>query len=490
MRTKLKARYIIGFDGIRHVYLNDAELVYENDRIIHVGKDFVGDCDHEFDYGKALISPGFIDLDALGDIDHWQISCEQPPEMEKSLIWSSDYYEKGSHDVQLKEEEAFKSLHAYVALIRNGVTTAMPITSVLCKGWAETRDEIEAAVHHAGKLGLRVYLGPSYQSGMRVVLPNGKMEVRFKEEEGKKGLDRAIRFAQEFDGAYGGLIHAVMVPERIETQTIENLKASKRAADELGCPVRLHAAQGLFEYNWILKKTGKTPIQLLDEIGFLGHRTCIPHAIYIHGYSGISECTQGDDLKLLSDTGTTVIHCPLVYARGGTVLESFSGYISAGVNMAMGTDTFPPDFLLNIRIGSYMARHVSGTVQGNRFADFFNAATLGGAKALGRDDIGRLCPGAKADIIVFDLNGIDVGPVDDPLRTVINSCTSREITTSVINGRMVMKNRVIESINEEQIIRRADAYAARMKKSYLERDYKLHSMNQLFPGSFKRIHTI
>lgn len=476
MRTKLKARYIIGFDGARHVYFDDAELVYEGEQIIYIGKAFSGSCDQEFDYGKAVISPGFIDLDALGDIDHWQISCEQPPEHEKSLLWSSQYYEKGPHDAHPNAEEAFKSLHAYSALIRNGITTAMPITSVLCKGWAETYEEIEAAAHHAGTLGLRVYLGPSYQSGMRVVLPDGKVEVRFKEEEGSKGLERAIRFAQSFDGAYGGLIHAVLVPERIETQTIENLKASKRAADELGCPIRLHAAQGLFECEWILKKTGKTPIQLLDEIGFLGPRTSIPHALY----------AQEHDIRLLSESGSTVIHCPLVYARSGIALESFSRYLVAGVNMAMGTDTFPPDFLLNIRLGSYMARHVSGAVDGNRFADFFNAATLGGAKALGREDIGRLAPGAKADIIVFDLQGIDVGPVDDPLRTVINSCTPREITTSIINGRIVMKDRRIDGIDERNMSARADSYIAKMKQSYLERDYQNHSQTQLFRGAFER----
>lgn len=433
MKTRLKAKWIIGFDGKRHVYLHDAELVYEGDSIIYVGKAFEGDCDKTVDYGEAIISPGFIDLDALGDIDHWQISCEQPAERDKSLLWSAEYYEGAPHDSNPPEDEAFKSLHAYIALIRNGVTTAMPITSVLCKEWAETYEEIEAAAHHAGRLGLRVYLGPSYQSGMRVVLPDGTVEVRYKEEEGRKGLERAVRFAEEFGGAYGGLINAVIVPERIETQTVENLKASKAAADSLGCPIRLHAAQGAFEYGWIREKTGRTSIQLLDDIGFLGRNTSIPHVLFTQGYSEIKEHVEGDDLKLIADSGTTVIHCPLVYARSGIALESFSRYRAAGVNMAMGTDTFPADFLLNIRIGSYMARRVTRSAEGNRFADFFEAATVGGAKALGRDDIGRLCPGAKADIIVFDMSGIDIGPIDDPLRTLVNSGTSLEITTSIIN---------------------------------------------------------
>lgn len=486
MKTKLKANCIIGFDGKHHVYLRNAELVYEGDRIIYVGKSFDGTCDEERDFGNALISPGFIDLDALGDIDHWNISCEQPSENMNSLMWSAEYYENGAHDSNSAEDEAFKSLHAYTALIRNGITTAMPITSVLCKGWAETYEEIEAAAHHAGKLGLRVYLGPSYQSGMRVVLPDGRVEVRFKEQEGREGLRRAVEFAEKFHGAYNGLIQGVLVPERIETQTVENLIETKKAADTLKCPIRLHAAQGAFEYQWIRgKHNGKTPIQLLSDIGFLGKMTSIPHVLYTQGYSDIKDKADGDDVKLLADSGTTVIHCPLVYARSGIALESFSRYRAAGVNLAMGTDTFPPDFLLNIKVGSYMARRVTHSVDGNRFSDFFEAATIGGAKALGRGDLGRLCAGAKADIIVFDMKGLDIGPIDDPLRTIINSGTSREITTSIIDGRTVMSDRKIEGINEKEMIIKAQSYIEKMKESYLERDYKKHKREELFPESFR-----
>ena len=100
-------------------------------------------------------------------------------------------------------------------------------------------------------------------------------------------LEWAIRFIKEFDGVYGGLVRGVLVPERIETQTEENLLATKAAADALGCRVRLHAAQGSFEYAWVRKRHGLTPLQYLDKIGFLGQTTLIPHAMYVPGYSAI-----------------------------------------------------------------------------------------------------------------------------------------------------------------------------------------------------------
>ena len=87
MRTKLKARYVLGYDGQDHVLLPDAEVVYEDDSILFVGRDFPGDCDQVVDHGESLISPGFIDLDALGDIAYGLLEWELPARYASSIIW-------------------------------------------------------------------------------------------------------------------------------------------------------------------------------------------------------------------------------------------------------------------------------------------------------------------------------------------------------------------------------------------------------------------
>ena len=494
MKTKLSAKYVVAFDGTRHTMMKDAEVVYEGNEIVFVGRGYAGACGETHDFGDSLISPGFIDLDALGDIDHGLIHCEAPVSVQNHLQWSAAYYDKGPKEIMSADEEAFKSLYAYVQLIRYGITTAMPITSVFYKEWAETYEEMAAAAHHAGKLGLRVYMGPSYQSGMRVVNSDGSWDVRFREDEGRKGLERAVRFVKEFDGSYGGRVKGMLAPERIETQTKENLIATKKAAGELGCLVRLHAAQGLFEYEWIKKHFGLSPLQFLDSIGFLDARTLIPHALYVQGYSDIGGIPPGDDIALLADKGASVIHCPLVYARSGIALEWFGKYLDQGVNVSMGTDTFPPDILMNIKVGSFMARRVARfkadaetkarMPQGNTYADFYNAATLGGAKALGRDDLGRIEAGAKADLIVIALGDLDIGPMDDPLRTLVNSGTPRDIRHSIIDGRFVMRDRKIEGIDEAKLRNQAQAYYDKMRLGYLERSDGSLTERQMFPSSF------
>lgn len=484
MKKKMRAKYVIGYDGNDHEIILNGEVVYEDDLIVYVGKCYDGQVDETTDLGNSVISPGFIDLNALGDVDHDMVHVEADKSNSKNLYWSEEYYNKGYHEVMNPEEEAFKSRYAYTQLILHGVTTAMPITSTFYKRWAETYEELEAAAHHAGKLGLRMYMGPSYQSATRVMCKDGKMAMKYNEEEGRKGLERAAEFVKKFDGIYNGLIRGMLAPERIECQTEENLRNTKKYADELNCPIKLHAAQGLFEYEEIYRQHGKTPVRFLYDIGFLDKNVGIPHAHIVTGYSKV-KFSQGDDLELLKETGTTVIHCPLVIARHGSAMESFAKYKRKGINIAMGTDTFPPDFFQNIRMGSVLSRIYEGETEDSTYADLFRAATIGGAKMLGRDDLGILCKGAKADMIVIDLDGYHMGVLDDPIRTMMISASGRDIKMSVIEGRTVMKDRKIEGVDLDEMKEKSQKYYEKMKLGYLERDYQHLPAEKLFKPSFK-----
>jgi 5-methylthioadenosine/S-adenosylhomocysteine deaminase len=489
LKTKVKGRYVIGYDGEDHVLIENAEVVFENDKIIFVGKHYLGEVNKVIEMGNAVISPGFIDLNALGDIDHDILHLEARANRQKNLLWSEQYIKNGHHEVMTAKEENFKSLYAYSQLILHGVTTAMPITSVFYKEWAETYAELVTAANHAGSLGLRIYLGPSYQSGIRVVKPDGTINLHWDAEAGKAGLKNAVRFVEEFDGAYDGLVRGMLAPERIECQTPESLTDTKFYSDKLGVPIKLHAAQGNFEYHTILEKHGVTPIRYLYDLGFLGSTTGIPHAHFIAGYSEVQsgEC---DDIALLKETNTTVIHCPLIIGRYGSALESFAKYKRAGINLALGTDTFPPDMFQNIRAGSMFSRFIEKEVEGSTFGDFYRAATIGAANFLERNDLGRLAVGAKADIIAIDLNGHHMGVLDDPIRTMIVSGSGRDVKLSIINGRIVMEDQKIPNLDLEEMKIKGQQYFNKMRKGYLERDYQQLTERELFTPSFKIVDSI
>lgn len=485
MKKKLKGRFVIGFDGTDHVIIRDGEVVYDGDEIIYVGKNYDGDVDETEDVGNSVIMPGFIDLNALGDIDHDIIHFESYDHVLNSLWPSEEYVLKGTYEKMTPEEEAFKSKYAYAQLIMNGVTTALPITSVFYKGWAETYEEAEAAVEHAGNLGLRLYMSPSYQCGLTCTKPDGSLTVQFKEGEGEKGLERAVKFVKKYDGAYSGLVRGCLKPERIEMQTEENLINTRKYATELGVPLKLHAAQSPFEYDYIKTKTGLSPVEYLESIHFLGEDVGIPHAFMLKGTKWVED--EGDDLAILAKYGTTVIHCPIIIGRTGRHLNTFKRYCQKNINVAIGTDTFPPDFFGVIRTASMYSRMQEGTAAGSTYADIYRAVTLGGSKMLGRPDLGRLCKGAKADMIVVDLDAFHIGAVDDPIRTIFMCGNGSDVKMSIINGRTVMKDRKLDGVDLEELKVKGQIYYDKMKYGYMERDYQHLPENEIFRPSYKII---
>jgi cytosine/adenosine deaminase-related metal-dependent hydrolase len=152
----------------------------------------------------------------------------------------------------------------------------------------------------------------------------------------------------------------------------------------------------------------------------------IPHVIFIKGSREVND-DRPDELSRLAATGTSVIHCPLTSIRHGRVLESFDRCRAARVNVALGTDTLPPDMIRVMDEGSNLAKLVARDQSAGASADFFRAATLGGARALGRDDLGRLAPGAKADLVIVDLDALRTGPIDDPIRTLLDNTNGNQV---------------------------------------------------------------
>jgi cytosine/adenosine deaminase-related metal-dependent hydrolase len=484
MKTKIQASIVIGYRNKDHVIFENGEVVFEEDRILFVGHDYPYPVDRVIDAGNAIVCPGFIDLNALGDIDHDILHFEAAESLSKGLIWSHEYAQNNPENIFTLDEAVFNNRYAFAQLIRNGITTAMPITSVLNNAWTREYEEMECAVHVAAQLGLRVYLGPSYQSGVRTASPQGEWNIFWQPEKGETGLQDAVNFIRNFDGAYDGLIKGFLAPERIETITPELLIESKRYSDELGCPIRLHAAQGSFEYREIVREHNLTPIAYLESIGFLGPRTLIPHAIFVSGSKYVQQA--GDqDLEFLARSGASIIHCPLIMARHGLTLDSYARYQQVGVNITMGTDTFPPDMIENIRFASILAKVVKDDSRTGTAADFFRAATLSAAKALGREDLGRLEPGAKADIIIVDLSQFHTGQIDDPIKTMIFGASGVNVITSIINGRIVMWEGQIPGEDDYRLHARAQACFEKIKHGYSIRDYLHRSEAEMFPSSFR-----
>lgn len=481
-RTLLTARWLVGHRNGRHVLIEHGEIVFKDGAVVFTGHGFDGEVARRIDYGNALIGPGFVDLDALSDLDTTILAYDNQPAWKKGRVWPRSYLEAGPYEMYSREELAFQKRHAFAALVRNGITTALPIASLFYRAWGETPEEFADAAETAAALGLRAYLGPAYRTGNQLVEADGRITTHYDEARGLKELDAAIAFCERFEGAAGGLIRTMLAPDRIETSTAELLRRTAAAGRDLGVPIRLHCCQSKVEYELVLAQHGMSPPEWLAKLGFISERTLLPHGTFVSGSRHIAR--PGRDLEIIRDAGATIVHCPLVSGRHGNTIDHFGRYREMGLRIGMGTDTSPPDMIMNLQIGMILARTIAGSATAVRSEDYYDAATIGGADALGRPDLGRLQPGSRADITVFELDRPHLGQVIDPIQTMLLAGHGRDFSTVIIDGRFVMQDRAIPGVDEAADKRRAQAQFEGVMARYPERTLGHPPLREIFSSSY------
>ncbi|MBP6852002.1 MAG: amidohydrolase family protein [Rhodoferax sp.] len=478
----VSARWVVGHRNTQHCLIENGEVVFEDGAIVFVGRDYPGPVARRIDYGNALLGPGFIDLDALSDLDTTILGYDNQPAVRKGRVWPQDYLESGPYEMYSREELAFQKSYAFANLVRNGITTALPIASLFYRAWGETVQEFEDAAHAAAALGLRVYLGPAYRTGNQVVSAQGVIGTYYDEPRGLAELDAAIGFARHIEGSAGGLIRAMLAPDRVETCTPELLRRTAAASRELDIPVRQHCCQSKIEYDLVLQQHGMSPPEWLQSLGCLSPRSLLPHGTVVSGSRLVER--PGRDLDIIRDAGASIVHCPLVSGRHGGTIDHFARYRAMGLQIGLGTDTAPPDMITNMQVGMILTRVMGASAATCRSEDYYNAATIGGADALRRPDLGRLAAGARADMTVFDLNRPHLGQVIDPIQTLMLAGHGRDFSDVIIDGRFVMQGRQIAGFDEARDNVRAQAQFEGLMRKYPQRTLGHPPTSEIFSSSY------
>jgi cytosine/adenosine deaminase-related metal-dependent hydrolase len=194
------------------------------------------------------------------------------------------------------------------------------------------------------------------------------------------------------------------------------------------------------------RRHGCGPVEHLGRLGLLGGDLLAAHCLY---------ATDGE-LDLLARSRTTVVNCPLVYARWGAAAP-FHRFTARGVRTAIGTDQ-ERDFVLELRTAGLLSKLHAGQAHVASATEMLRAATLTGAEALGRADLGRIEPGARADLVVVDLGRPPLYPAFDPVASLVWHATGADVTAVVVDGEVLVENgRFVRG--DEAAIRR-DAAAA------------------------------
>jgi 5-methylthioadenosine/S-adenosylhomocysteine deaminase len=463
MRTAITATWVVGHENGAHRLIRDGVVVYEDNRIIHVGRAFDGSVDRTIEAKDRLVAPGFIDTHVHSGhrASHRLISDTgrpmyygQPfleisvPKEGKKVVGDVRYLKHGEGDAALMLNATF----TVAELLRNGVTTFVEFGSQLSVQ--------DALLKEVERLGARAYLAPGYDCGRWVGDAQGRLKRVRDDKLGLDGLEIAVKWIEAHDGAAGGRVRGILVPREVETSSVELLRRTVAVADRTDLPMATHAAYSVLEFHDVVAEHMMTPIELLDSIGMLRPTLNIGHGNFIADNPNLNYAA-GRDLELMGRAGVSVSHCPINIARRARVLDNWAKYQAAGVNMALGSDTYPRDMIMNMRTASYMGKIMSHTYFAATAGEVFAAATLGGAKSLGRSDIGRLAAGMLADIIIIDLTGrnsLRYGPVRDPVKSVVECGIGDDVETVIVDGKTVMENGRIAGADLAAL--RADAQTA------------------------------
>lgn len=497
----VRADHTIAFDEqysgtAGFVYLRNATVLVQKDRIVDIatGEDGVAltkRADVVYDLGESLLMPGLIDLEGLVDIDHLQLDSWWSNEHSARLEWSEEYA-RNPRDVLTVAERSTLRRYGLVQLILHGITSAMPISTEVHGAWAETHDDMLDTARIASELGIRTFLGPSYRSGIHVSRADGSRGIFWDEAKGEAAFADAVRFLDTARDLRDPLVTGVLVPCRVETVSDEILTRTAELSAEREVLVRAHAAQGLADEIEILKKDrgGVSPLDLLDRVGLLNDRLILAHGVYLDVHPDVHGEDRGD-LARLAAAGAHIVHCPVTNARYAFLLEKLGQYLDAGVGVALGTDSFPPDLIRAIDTGAQLAKAQNDDLGAGLLAEYVAAATLGGASALRRPDLGRIAPDAQADLVAFSLADLRMGVIDDPIRALTLAGTGRDAHFSMVAGRVVMENGLVPGVDVEALRAEGQRIFEKLRAAYPERDALAgpegSTVQDLFPPVFPTI---
>ena len=477
MKLRIDGGVVVGWSGTNHEIVPDGSVLIENDRVVSVGTDKSQPADRVINAAGKIISPGFVNLHVHSQLN---VGDYLLTDVTKRDYLSANWFVFGA---PLKEKVetppapavALGRKYALYSALRNGATTVLDPG-----GGPGALDDYVAIV---GQLGGRVYFSPPFRSHDIFTDAEGRHYYEERADKGRPGLKNAVEFIKKFTGAHNGRMQGILNPAQAETCEPSLLRESAAAAKELDVPIHIHAGGNFREFLEILNRYRKPVAEFLADCGILGPRTTLGHMAITGGHSPV-DYPPGDELKILAETGATIGHCPHKCAKMAFAMESFDQYLSAGVRIGLGTDTYPLDIVSEMRYASLISRLVDRNATGARAADVFNAATIGGATALSRDDLGRLAPGSKADVVIINLRTTRYGPARDPINALVEYGSGADVETVIVDGEVVVEDGRSTRIDEDELFAQAEAGTKRAWDNWPARDWAGRGVEQIIPPAF------
>lgn len=318
---------------------------------------------------------------------------------------------------------------ACVELILGGTT------SVLDMGTVRHTDAIFEAARDAG---LRATIGKAMMDS-----PDTPPGLR---ENTEDSLAESARLCETWNGTENDRLRYAYAPRFALSCTDDLLREAARQARQRGVRIHTHASENRDEIAEVKRRTGLDNIAYLHSLGLTGDDVCLAHCVWLNQ----------DERRLLAETGTHLLHCPSSNAKLASGVAEIPELLEAGISVSLGCDGAPCnnnlDAFFELRLAALLHKPRCGA-KAMRAPLAVRMATLEGARALGLEDrIGSLELGKRADMIAVDVSGAHVIPTPDPFSAVTYACRASDVRHVVIDGRVVVRDRDLLTLDAREII--------------------------------------
>jgi cytosine/adenosine deaminase-related metal-dependent hydrolase len=290
------------------------------------------------------------------------------------------------------------------------------------------------SVHHTGEIfkvlrasGIRAFAG-------KAMMDAGDGVPRGLRETTQQSIDESLRLQSEWHGAEGGRIRYAFAPRFLESCSEGLLRSVAEKAREMGLLVHSHASETAGELEDCKSRHGLSPVEHLKFLGLTGTNLVLAHCVHL----------EDQDFGILAETGTKVAHCPSCNLKLSSGIADIGRLVRSGARVSLGSDGAACNNNLDMFHEMRTAALLQSYLNGSEYpwaGLFLEAATLGGAEALGISDyVGSIEPGKRADLIVIDVSEDHAfsGNACDPATRIVFSATSSDVRHVFVEGRQIV----------------------------------------------------
>jgi len=413
------------------------DLVIRDGRIASVGENDASKIDETIDASGCAVLPGFVQThihlcqtlfrgaaDDLSLID-WL----------KKRIWPME----AAHTPESIRASARLGI---AELIKGGTTCALTM---------ETVRHTEEVLRVVEETGFRATVG-------KCMMDKGDDLPSELHEQTRASIDESLKLIDEWHGKGDGRIRCCFAPRFAVSCTRELLAEVAKLARERGLMIHTHASENKSECEMVEQETGMRNVAYLYWLGIADKHVVLAHCIHL----------DEQEMSTLARTKTNVAHCPSSNLKLGSGIAPVAEMLERGIPVSLGADGAP----CNNRLDMFTEMRTAALLQKAQHgpevlpaARVLRIATIDGARALGlAEEIGSLEVDKRADLIVVDLNNLHAAPETDVISSLVYSAQASDVRTTVIDGRIVMRDRELTTMNEADVMAEANREAASLKQ--------------------------